>query len=332
MILIQSDSNDIATNAVINWLLHYNQVFFRFNREDVIGNVNYVDDGLSFTITSNITKKSKKIHLKYVKAYWYRRGFLIFSKPNISTKDTNDLSKAVDDYYEEEKFIITNLFCRKFDTVPKNVIGHEQFNYLSKIHVLNEAKKSGLNIPDTAIISSKKVLLEFNEKHKQNGLITKGINQSFAAYDNKSNISFTCFTTPFGLNEIKKCPDFFFPTLFQELIEKKFEIRIFFLKDKFYASAIFSQNDEKTKYDFRNYNTDKPNRTPPFNLPSDIKSKLKKLMQKLKLNSGSIDMIYSEHNQYIFLEVNPIGQFWQVSYPCNYYLEREIAKDLSKNH
>ena len=32
----------------------------------------------------------------------------------------------------------------------------------------------------------------------------------------------------------------------------------------FYSSAIFSQNDPKTSVDFRNYNKDKPNRTPPY--------------------------------------------------------------------
>ena len=46
------------------------------------------------------------------------------------------------------------------------------------------------------------------------------------------------------------------------------------------------------------------------------------------LKSGSIDMIYSTDNIYYFLEVNPVGQFYQVSFPANYYLEKEIAKTL----
>ncbi|MPT35513.1 MAG: hypothetical protein E2604_10600 [Flavobacterium sp.] len=60
------------------------------------------------------------------------------------------------------------------------------------------------------------------------------------------------------------------------------------------------------------------------------KIKLKKLMKVLKLNSGSIDMLVSSNNEYVFLEVNPIGQFGQVSKPCNYYLEKQIAKELNK--
>ena len=51
-------------------------------------------------------------------------------------------------------------------------------------------------------------------------------------------------------------------------------------------------------------------------------------MKKIGLNSGSIDMIVTPSNDFVFLEVNPVGMFWQVSYPCNFYIEREIAKFL----
>jgi D-alanine-D-alanine ligase-like ATP-grasp enzyme len=52
-------------------------------------------------------------------------------------------------------------------------------------------------------------------------------------------------------------------------------------------------------------------------------------MALLKLNTGSIDLIVNTTGEYIFLEVNPVGQFGMVSSPCNYYLEREIARFLS---
>jgi D-alanine-D-alanine ligase-like ATP-grasp enzyme len=51
-------------------------------------------------------------------------------------------------------------------------------------------------------------------------------------------------------------------------------------------------------------------------------------MNKLDLNCGSIDMIVTPKNEYVFLEVNPVGQFGMVSYPCNYNLEKKIAEYL----
>jgi D-alanine-D-alanine ligase-like ATP-grasp enzyme len=92
--------------------------------------------------------------------------------------------------------------------------------------------------------------------------------------------------------------------------------------------AIFSQKDKTTTIDFRNYNSEIPNRTVPFILPENIKKGLIELTKKIGINSGSIDMIVTPENDYIFLEVNPVGQFGMTSYPCNYNLEKRIAEFL----
>jgi glutathione synthase/RimK-type ligase-like ATP-grasp enzyme len=128
-----------------------------------------------------------------------------------------------------------------------------------------------------------------------------------------------------GLDNIDLLNERFFPTLFQNEIEKAFELRIVYIKNHFFAMAIFSQNDEKTKIDYRNYNRQKPNRTIPYTLPQDIVVKLQHLMNQLELDSGSIDMIVTNTNEYVFLEVNPTGQLGWVSEHCNYYLEQKIA-------
>lgn len=92
--------------------------------------------------------------------------------------------------------------------------------------------------------------------------------------------------------------------------------------------AIFSQEDQQTEVDFRNYNFEKPNRTVPFLLPIDLQEKLIQLMKNLHLKSGSIDMVLTEEGDYVFLEVNPVGQFGMVSSPCNYELSKLIAETL----
>ena len=89
--------------------------------------------------------------------------------------------------------------------------------------------------------------------------------------------------------------------------------------------AIFSQMDEMTKVDFRNYNREKPNRCLPFKLPEEIKCKLVQFNKIMNLDTGSIDMIVTPDNKFYFIEVNPIGQFGWVSKNCNYRLEEKIA-------
>ena len=100
------------------------------------------------------------------------------------------------------------------------------------------------------------------------------------------------------------------------------------MRTQFFPMAIFSQKDKKTQLDYRNYNQEKPNRNIPYILPNKIQDKLQLLMDKLGLDSGSIDMIVTPEGEYVFLEVNPTGQFGWVSVNCNYYLEEKIANYL----
>ncbi|MCC6180667.1 MAG: hypothetical protein IT237_02420 [Bacteroidia bacterium] len=85
---------------------------------------------------------------------------------------------------------------------------------------------------------------------------------------------------------------------------------------------------EQTEIDFRKYNSEFPNRTVPYELPSEVKQKILNLMKLADLNCASLDLILDEQLNHIFLEINPVGQFGMTSRPCNYYLEKVIANTL----
>jgi ATP-GRASP peptide maturase of grasp-with-spasm system len=193
---------------------------------------------------------------------------------------------------------------------------------VNKLIVLEKAIKVGLLIPYTKILTNKNQASKFI-KEIDYELITKTATPASTITGKELIIfSYTEAVNP------QQLPIDFFPSMFQKMVEKEFELRIFFLESTFYTMAIFSQNDNQTKIDFRKYNREKPNRTVPFILPADIEHKLLNLMQSLHLNSGSIDMIYGKDEQYYFLEVNPIGQFGMTSFPCNYNLEKKIVEYL----
>ncbi|MFM2393606.1 MAG: grasp-with-spasm system ATP-grasp peptide maturase [Bacteroidota bacterium] len=48
-------------------------------------------------------------------------------------------------------------------------------------------------------------------------------------------------------------------------------------------------------------------------------------MSYFKLDSGSIDFVLTKEGDFGFLEINPVGQFGMVSFPCNFHLEKKIA-------
>ena len=198
-----------------------------------------------------------------------------------------------------------------------------------KLLTLQLAKEIGIKIPETYICSKKTILQKtFNS---QKNLITKGL-QNGLTITSKTNdgsaYSYYNLTSKILEDDINEINTTFFPSLIQQKIDKLFELRIFYFSGTFYSMAIFSQKDLTTNVDFRNYNVEKPNRNIPFILPTDIQNKLQLLLDKLLLNTASIDMIYTPEKEYVFLEVNPEGQFGMVSSPCNYHIERLISEYL----
>jgi len=180
--------------------------------------------------------------------------------------------------------------------------------------------------PEYAILTNRKDLVALYPKHNEK-IVTKNWSQGVTFVGVKKQIAggVQLITDDF----IKETTKNFYPTFIQAYTPKLYELRIFYLNEKLFCSAIFSQSNEKTKVDFRNYDHNRPNRVVSYELPESIKSQLIKFMKKIKVNTGSIDMIYTPMNEYIFLEFNPIGQFIQVETPCNYPLSKEIAKYLS---
>lgn len=71
------------------------------------------------------------------------------------------------------------------------------------------------------------------------------------------------------------------------------ELRVFYVLGEFYSMAIFSQENENTSIDFRNYDYDNPTNNAPYSLPAPSKDKLIKL---LNLRTGSIDLILDHSN------------------------------------
>lgn len=136
------------------------------------------------------------------------------------------------------------------------------------------------------------------------------------------------YTEKIDAADLEIGPDTFFPSLVQKKVKKKYEIRTFYFNGKFFSMAIFSQSNISTSVDFRKYDEIRPNRTVPFQLPRDIEKKLETLFEILRLNTGSIDLILDTDNNFVFLEINPVGQFGMVSKPCNFQIEKYIAQQL----
>ncbi len=314
MVVILSDETDESTNQVIDWIHFFGRKFIRINPSDQIDEVTVSDWNVSIRLNDRV------VDLSEVTAYWYRRGFLNLKFPPFG--DEFALSSKLNLFLRRESGALQSFVMKALRT--KRCIGDYFRADVNKLDVLTKAETLGLKVPRTIVTSVKRQLMEFIRKHNQ--VITKPIRDVVMGRD--YDISYVTYTRRIGIDEIAHLEDTFAPSLFQEEIKKSYELRTFFFKSDFYTMAIFSQLDEKTSVDFREYNRQKPNRNVPYILPQDLVGKLRDLMAECQLDTGSIDIIVDKNGEHFFLEVNPVGQYDMVSVPCNYHLHKRIAQYL----
>lgn len=320
MILIVTDAEDLSTLEVIDWLDRFKENYLVItDREKVV--IEYASLNSGSTDFSLLHKK-QRIRFSEISYVWYRRGKLNFKLQDFPSTGSTYFDNQIKQQLSLE---LSEIFRFVWSKLKEKSINTQIDNFTSKLILLELCKKHNISIPETLITTSKSELQSFYDNHKS--IISKNISPGVFIKYNDSY--FGSHTLEIKQQEIDSMADRFAPILIQKMIHKSFEVRSFFIDGSFYSSAILSQNDEQTRIDFRNYNNEKPNRTPPYQLPYHIQEKLRSLMHDANLNSGSIDLIVDKNGDYCFLEVNPVGQFKQVSYPCNYHLEKVIAKKLA---
>jgi hypothetical protein len=230
-------------------------------------------------------------------------------------------------YSEHAQNEVQIMYKNLLDIFPKEIWFNSYDKLIiSKYNQLIEAKKASLTIPQTFLINNFEDLNKIQKK--SSNLITKGFETYLFKDDENIFINYTC-----DVNSIKtKAVGKFLPSLVQEKIEKKYEIRVIFLEGVCYSAAILSQDSNKTKTDFRNYDYENPNNILNYQLPKEIEHNISRFMNNIGLTFGSIDIIKSLDNKYYFLEVNPTGQFGLISSSCNYNINFMLANSIIKRH
>jgi glutathione synthase/RimK-type ligase-like ATP-grasp enzyme len=63
-------------------------------------------------------------------------------------------------------------------------------------------------------------------------------------------------------------------------------------------------------------------------LPTDVEAKLLQFMDYFGLNYGGIDIIVTPDDRYVFLEVNPVGEFFWLELYAGLPISQAIARLL----
>lgn len=313
MVIIISDEKDTSTNEVVDWIGLEKQFSLIRNSTSRVTSVKLSDQQIRLNLNG--------IDLCDVKSYWYRRGSL---KMHSGLKISKNEQSPIEMIFQSTQLDLErlqNYFDIHLTELDCISLGSFLHNKVNKLHNLQIAKSVNLSIPKTIITNSRQDLIDY---FGSVSIIVKPIGEAQVYMDKKHEVY-----TYTSIVDIDKLEETFPISLFQEKVDKKYEIRTFVLEDSCYSMAILSQNNEQTAVDFRNYDFQFPNRKVPYTLPPKIEDQVFNFMKKINLKSGSVDFIVTPEDEHIFLEVNPIGQFGMVSKPCNYNIEKKIADYLT---
>ena len=177
----------------------------------------------------------------------------------------------------------------------------------NKLYQLIVAASLGFTIPNTLITNNVHSFLEFYSKMKGNLISKKFVDLNIRS-DNEPLLPYTHKITRNDLLRVHSIRHA--PVLFQENVDKLLELRITVVGDNVFAAEIFNTKDIKQSIDWRHYpiyNLEKFYST--HTLPEKVKYLCIELVKKLGLCFGAIDMILHPQKGYIFLEINPNGQW-----------------------
>jgi hypothetical protein len=311
MIIIFSTHEDQSTQKVADWLLHYQQQPVIINELNPIIDI-FIDikpkgeDTVFFTLQSGQTIAEKDI-----KVVWYRRG-LYYLKFPYNSLQRKPRYRALYQHLKAEYDALTQFL---FFRLQNKTIGDYNQSSPNKLFVLEMARKAGLTIPSTRIISNKKN--RFKQPHISKN-ITEVLNLPY-----KGKLLYNRTTMQATYKEAH-----FFPSLIQCNIKKYGELRVFFFLDTFFTMAILPITGNQLKTDNRDITATEYLHRVAFSLPLAIEKKLTKLIQTLGYTTCSIDMIVDDRFNYHFLELNPVGQFDNLATLCHLDIDQFIAKKL----
>ncbi len=116
------------------------------------------------------------------------------------------------------------------------------------------------------------------------------------------------------------------PTIFQPYVEKAYELRCVVMGDKIVTAKLNSQDKESARKDWRAAVVEEGGRDveyEAFDLPEPVQAALHRMMRSFEINFASIDMIVTPEGEFVFLDLNPNGQWL--------WLEEELGLPLVAN-
>ena len=175
----------------------------------------------------------------------------------------------------------------------------------SKLYQHPAALRAGLRVPDTLYSNDPREIRQFMHRHG-GSIIYKPLVSTFWRIE--GNVDVAPYTSV--ITEDKLVDDDMLqavPGIYQALVPKDHELRLTVMGQRVVGTKILSQQTESGKMDWRRAYHEL--RMEPAEVPDALRNACLALMDELGLVFGCFDIVVTPSGEYVFLEVNQMGQF-----------------------
>ena len=298
-VLIITNDHDEHASAVIRELHKRDVPVFRFHPEDVPHACSISIEIRDGRIDGQICNAYHRVALNDVCAAWFRRARNLFADLRALTPALT--SEQLDDYVTGQCRATVTALCEGLDTPLW--VGHPHKLRRAEVKALQYAyaHKTGLKTPATLISNDPERAATFVQALGDTRCAIKPLLAFGVSNEQGFRLPLTT-TLPAGypLDSVALAPN-----IFQPYIDKAFELRCVVMGDKIFCAKMNTQADEATRKDWRAGNPEHE----IFSLPEHIQVAIHRLMASFEINFASMDIIVTPSGEFVFLDLNPNGQW-----------------------
>lgn len=319
MILILTARDDPHADVVSAILTARGVPHVRFDPGDIPRDAEFsVDLDERGGLRRKIMRSEGEIDLEKVRCLWFRRPSRPTPLDSVCDEATRTYVMA-----ECENVLDTlwdSLGCPSLPA-PKPVFRRAE----TKLGQLMMAASVGFDIPATLLSNSPAAALDFRDANPHrlisklpSGVVARsfGISQFFRFTEEVRRSDLL------ALHSLRHAP-----VIFQSYVDKAVELRVTVVGERVFAAEIHSQTTRHTKLDWRHYDSaDTPVRH--HDLPPDIARSCREVVGRFGLRYGAIDLIVTPEGRYVFVELNPNGQYLWIEQITQLPISDAIADEL----
>ena len=299
MIVVFSNSLDVTADYVCSRLEQSQLDYVRLDTDHLIGKTELLYKFHNFSLVVD----DRTLKPENISSVWYRRPQSL-KLPGDKPVEKGEQAHTISEWSAAIEGFLANIPTKLWINHPRN-----NSSASSKLEQLSRAERLGLTIPKTLVTQSFEEIMEFWKECKESVIIKPISHGYIERKDSKEDtLIFTNEVTLDQLNENQELLSLC-PTLFQEKVEKIYDIRVNVIDEEVIAIAIYaSEQDKLQTVDIRRNNMQNV-RYELITLPSILRNKILELCRSYELRFAAIDMAFTSDSRWVFFEINPNGQW-----------------------